>query len=112
MNFVRLLPVFISGLLMGAHFLYHGSVVLAVACVAFPLILMFKKKWAARAVQVYLLVATAEWLRTLVVIARVRIENDEPWGRMCVILCGVAAFTLLSACVFFAKTLKDRYELN
>ena len=111
MNFLRLLPVFFSGLLMGAHCMRWGSVVLAIACAGFPIILIIPKKWSARAVQVYLLLATAEWVRTLVMISRGRIANEEPWGRMCVILGVIALFTLCSACVFFAKSLKDRYAL-
>jgi hypothetical protein len=111
MNFIRLLPVFISGLLMGAHCMYWGAEFLAIVCAGFPLILIAKKKWAARTVQIYLLVATCEWVRTLVASLRGRIADGENWGRMAMILGVVALFTLLSTCVFFTKSLKERYTL-
>ena len=114
MNFVKLFPVFISALLFAAHCLRLGaSLTLAICCLAFPLvILLFPKRWAAISVQAYLIIASAEWLRTLYVIIMIRISMEEPWMRFALIIGGVALFTAGSGCVFFAKSLKKRYKLD
>ncbi|MHC4131090.1 MAG: hypothetical protein ACYSSP_11545 [Planctomycetota bacterium] len=111
MNFIKLLPVLLSALLMAAHFLRMGSLILVVVSLALPLLLLLRKRWAVRAVQICLIIATLEWFRTLYVIARQRIDMSMPWTRLAVILGGVAVFTGLSACVFFMKSLKIRYKL-
>jgi hypothetical protein len=112
MNFIKLLPVLLSAILMAAHFLRMGSFVLVGVSLGLPALLLFRKWWAARAVQVCLIIAMLEWFRTLYAIARLRIDMSEPWTRLAVILGIVAVFTGLSTCVFFMKSLKARYKLD
>lgn len=92
---------FISALLIAAHFLREGAFPLVALSLAFPFLLLFKKPWARYTVQLALLIATAVWLRTMYVIAHWRITMEQPWGRMALILGGVALFTLLSALLLF-----------
>ncbi len=112
MNVIRLLPVFFSSLLMAAHCLRSGALVLAGCSLAFPFLLLFPKKWAARTVQICLLAAMLEWIRTLFIITDQRIEMDMPWTRLVIILGSVAVLTGASTCVFFMKPLKERYKLR
>lgn len=112
MNVIRLFPVFLSSLLMAAHCLRSGSPVLVGSSLAFPFLLLFPKKWAARTVQICLLIGMLEWVRTLFVIANQRIERGMPWSRLAVILGTVALLTGASACVFLMKPLRERYELG
>jgi len=112
MNIIRLSPVFLSALLFAAHWMYHGLAPLAVVSIVFPLILLFQKSWAARIIQIFLVIATLEWLRTIYVLAQQHIADGTNWTRMAIILTIVAAITLASACVFFTKPLKARYKLN
>ena len=112
MNTIRLLPVFLCSLLMAAHCLRSASLVLVGCSLAFPFLLFVPKKWAARTVQICLLVAMFEWLRTLYVLASLRIEMGQPWVRLVIILGSVAILTGASACVFLMKPLKNRYELG
>ena len=112
MNIIRLLPVFLSSLLVAAHFLRSGSYGFVGCSLAFPFLLFFPQKWVARTVQICLLFAMFEWLRTLYAIASLRIEIGKPWVRLVIILGSVALFTGASACVFLMKALKIRYKLE
>ena len=109
MNFLRLLPVILSFLLLGAHFYRAGLVVATALCVLVLLLLFLKKKWIPRLFQVLLVLGAVEWLRTLYALAAMRIAWDQPWTRLALILGTVALLTALSGLVFRNKTLRARY---
>ena len=44
MNIVRLLPIFLSGLLLGAHFFRMRMYLLVVASLAFPFVLLVPRR--------------------------------------------------------------------
>lgn len=111
MDVLRLLPVFLSALLLGAHFLRTGLIVLVVPAVLFPVLLLFRRAWAARLVQATLVLAALEWVRTLVILVVGRRASGEPWYRLAVILGVVAAFTGVSALVFRCRSLREKYDL-
>lgn len=110
MNFIRLLPVILSFLLLGAHFLRAGLVPLTALCVALPLLLLLRKTWVPLLFQLLLLLAAIEWLRTIYAVAQVRIAMGDSWMRMAIILGVVALFTALSGLVFRNRKLADRYK--
>jgi hypothetical protein len=110
MNFLRLIPVFISFLLLGAHFLRAGNIAVVVILLAFVFLLFVKKYWVPWVIQLILLLGSLEWVRTLVSVAQVRIGADMPWTRMAVILGAVALFTAFSCLVFRSKALRERYS--
>lgn len=110
MNFLRLLPVILSFLLLSAHFFRAGQTVLAVAPFIFMLLLFIRQSWVAWVTQLILVLGAVEWLRTLVTFAQIRIEFGMPWIRMAVILGVVALLTALSSLVFRNKALRKRYS--
>lgn len=112
MNILKLLPVFLSSLLLAAHFLRMGFLLLVLASLGLPVLLFIKKAWAARVVQIALLLGALEWVRSLVQIAGVRIDQGQSWLRMAAILGIVALFTAGAACVFFCRSLKARYKIG
>ena len=109
MNFLRLLPVIISLLLLSAHFMRAGQTMLAALPVVIMAFLIVREKWVAWLIQLALVLGAIEWIRTLVAVAEVRLEYGMPWVRMAVILGAVAAFTALSSLVFRSKGLRKRY---
>ena len=111
MNIVRLIPVFISFVLMAAHFSRNGPLVLVAVSMCLPLILLVPRPWVARAVQVALVLGALEWIRATVVLVVQRQSAGEGWIRMAVILGAVALVTALSALVFKMKALRERYSL-
>lgn len=110
MNLLRLLPVLLSLALLAAHFARRGFLVVACACLLVGLLLFVRHPWSARVLQIVLVLAAVEWVRTLWGIAAVRHSHGQPWTRMALILGGVAAFTLASALVFRWPALRRRYR--
>jgi len=111
MNFLRLLPVFISFLLLTAHFFRSGEMVFASLPIALLIPLMVRKVWVPRLIQVALVIGAVEWLYTLVSVAQIRVQFGMPWVRMALILGAVALFTALSGLVFRSKMLRERYSV-
>ena len=95
--FLRALPVFLSALFLAAHFFRSRQLVLVAVSLALPFLLLVRKRWSARVVQVGLVLGALEWVRTLTFFAGQRMEAGRPWGRLAVILGTVAALTALSA---------------
>ena len=110
MSFVRLLPVFISFLLLAAHFVRAGQNILAFILLFLLLLLALRKSWVPWVIQLTLLLGAIEWLRTLVFVAQMRMEFGMPWARLAIILGSVALFTALSSLVFRSKGLRKRYS--
>jgi len=108
-----LLPVVLSALLLGAHFLRMGMLPLVALSVALPFVLLLKRAWAARLVQILLVLGALEWIRTLTVLAAARWASGQPWIRLVVILGVVAAFTGGSALLFsWNHTIRKWYGLE
>ncbi|KAA0256588.1 MAG: hypothetical protein EDX89_00355 [Acidobacteria bacterium] len=94
---LRLVPVVLSCVVLGAHFLRSGHVGVAVLLAASPLVLLARRAPAVRAVQLLLLLGALEWVRTAAQIAGARRAVGAPWTRMALILGSVAAVALLGA---------------
>jgi len=113
MTFVRLIPVILSTLLLGAHFFRAGLTFLAVLIVLLPVVLLVKRTWVARLTQVVLFLGGIEWIRTLLVFVADRRESGQQWTRLAVILGTVALFTIGSGLLFsLSGTLRKRYGLD
>jgi hypothetical protein len=94
---LRRIPALFSLLLLGAHFLRFGHVVLVACCLLLG-IPLFIRRTAAQAIVSWVLGAGALiWIWTLVGDARERLAFGEPWIRLVVILGAVALFTAWSA---------------
>lgn len=97
MRIVGIILVVSSALLMAAHFMRADLQVLVPLALGGPLLLVWRSAWATRTVQILLVCAGGEWVRTLVALARERQAAGEPWTRMAVILGVVAAVAVLAA---------------
>ena len=112
MNFLRLLPVILSLLLLGAHFSRHNLGFLIIVPLILLGLLFLREGWVARLIQGVLVLASLEWLRTAVILALQRQSQGMPWARSAVILGAVSLFTLASALVFRSNALRERYRLG
>lgn len=112
MNFLRLLPVVISLLLLGAHFLRAGFLPMAGALVALAVLAPVPRPSMVRILQVVLFLGGLEWIRTLFMNISRRSDLGEPWLRMAIILGIVALFTFASLLVFRSPALRERYGLD
>lgn len=106
----RLIPAFLSCLVLGAHFLRWGRLSAVFVVVFLPfLALILQKRWALRALQVVLVLGVGVWLVTAARFGRERLAEGRPWVRMSVILSGVAAFTGASAWLLSRPVLLKRF---
>jgi hypothetical protein len=107
MLFTCLIPMLFSVLVLAAHFLRTGPMILVMICLIVPLTLFGRRMWALWLVQLFLLLGTAEWLRTLIVLVRDRQAQGEPWLQLVIILGAVAVFTAGAAFLLQAKKVRD-----
>jgi hypothetical protein len=106
-TFLRALPVFLSALVLAAHFFRSRQLALVAVSIALPLFLLVRKRWSARVVQAGLVIGALEWVRTLAFFAGQRMDVGRPWGRLAVILGAVAALTALSALAVRVPPVRD-----
>ena len=112
MNLLRLLPVLLSFGLLAAHFSRADLFPLVVISLVIPLLLLVRKAWVARTIQILLLLGAMEWIRSMFGYIEVRKSVGEDWGRLAIILIIVALLTACSGLVFRGKSLKLRYKLK
>jgi hypothetical protein len=106
---LQLIPVVLSLLVLGAHFLRAGNTLMVGTCLALLCLLFVRKPLAARLLQAALLLGALEWIRTLAALAGGRMDAGQPYLRMAVILGIVAAVTGLSALLFQTRRLGRVY---
>lgn len=103
------IPIVLSLLVLGAHFLREGNAIAVGGAVALAGLLFITQPWVARLQQAALALGTLEWMHTLYVLVQVRTALDQPYTRMVVILSIVALVTFCSALLFQTQTLKSTY---
>lgn len=111
-TFWRILPILICSLLMAAHLGRANMLILQIASLSIPFILIWKNKISARVAQLLLVVYGFEWIRILICYTQARMENDEDWIRLAIILGAVAIVNFASALVFRSKHMKKKYGLE
>ena len=104
-------PIALSLVVLGAHFMRYDNTPGMVAVVLLIGLLFVRQQWAARLVQIALVLGTIEWVQTLYVMAQLRIAFSQPYTRLVLILGAVIAITLASALLFQTKELKKIYKL-
>lgn len=105
-------PIVLSLLLLGAHFLRYGNTLVVAGVVVMLVLLFVRRAWVARLMQLILVLGALEWLRTLVILVQGRIVLGVPYLRMAVILGVVIAITALAATLFQSRELKAIYGLD
>ena len=86
--------------LLAAHLVHAGWMPLAACAVLLIGLLGLRRTWAARTVQVVLVLATLEWVRTTVGLTQLRLHHGEPYLRLALILGAVTLYTALAAAAF------------
>jgi len=79
MKLTRLLPVILSFGLLAAHFSRTGLFPVVILCLAIPFLLLIKKPWVARTIQLLLLLGGAEWIRAMFGYIEIRKAIGEDW---------------------------------
>jgi len=109
---IRIIPLILASLLLGAHFLRTGNLVLAAICVLLPLLLFIKRRWSWLIVQMFTYVGVAIWGYAAFNIVQQRIYWGMPWIRVVLILGAVVAFTAWAGLLLNASKVKERYFIE
>ena len=96
-----LIPSFLSALLLAAHFFRNAQLGFVLICCCLPWLLLARRMWAVRLLQIMLMIGALEWVRTLLQIRAERIDEGREWQRMAIILGAVGGWTALSALLLF-----------
>ena len=110
MKVLNIILITLCFLLMGAHFLRAGWNVLMLLSLASPLLLLYRKKWVALLLQLFLLFGAIEWIRTMVETISFRMNTGQDWSRFFIILLVVVMLTLYSGISLRIKPLKDHFK--
>jgi hypothetical protein len=105
-------PVVVSLVVLGAHFMRYGQSVGVVGVLGLIALLVFRRPWVARLIQVVLVLGAMEWAHTIYELVQGRAAQGQPFTRMVVILGVVAAVTFCSALLFQAPAMKRIYGLH
>lgn len=106
------IPIVASLLVLGAHFLRYGNAPGVLVSLVLIALLMVRRPWVARLVQIVFVLGALEWTLTLYELVQARAAHGEPFARMAVILGVVAAVSLGSALLFQTPALKRIYRLD
>ena len=68
--------------------------------------------WAARTIQVCLVLGSVKWLHSTISLILSRSQMGEPFLRLAIILGGVTLFTALSSLVFRTSKLRDHFRFG
>ena len=109
---VSYVPIVLSLLLLGAHFLRYGNTIIVAGIVALKGLLFLRRWWVARLMQFVLAMAALEWLRVAVMLVQERMAYGMPYLRLVVILGAVVAITIFAALLFQGRELKAYYRLD
>ena len=109
MTFLRLLPPILATWLLAAHWSYHALPWLVYPTLALPLLFLVRRPWVPRFYARLVMLASLEWVRTLVITVQERAGADEPWLRYAIIMIAVAVFTLLTALPLRSAALRRTY---
>lgn len=112
MKAVFLLLIVLSLALLGAHYLRYGNVFGVAVSLALIGLLFVRSAWAARVIQVALVLGAAEWAHTLYELTQSRLAQGAPAARMAAIIGSVVVITLASALLFQTGTMKRMYGLQ
>ena len=109
MTFALLVPTVLSLLVIAAHFLRAGQLLLVALALGSVGLVFVRRVWAARVLQVALALGALEWLRTLAALVAERRADGRPFVRMAAILGAVSLVAVLSASSFAGRRLKERF---
>jgi len=106
---LRISLLIITYLLLSAHFLRDGDTLLSIACLIIPFLLFIKKKWSLIVVQLFTYLGVIVWIMTLINLINERVQSNDQWIRMILILLLIIALTTYVSIFLNSKIIKDKY---
>ena len=92
MIIIRTLPVILATLLFAAHVMRYGGLYPALLVVALLITLLVPRYWVLHLWRVLIGLAIIEWLRTAIILVRMRLMLELPYIRLMLIMALVVLF--------------------
>jgi hypothetical protein len=106
---LRVSLIIISAILLGAHFLRDGNLLLTVVCLLTPALLFIRRLWVLWLLQGLAYLGAVIWLVTLAQLVMERIAMGRSYGVSVAILGTVALFTIVSGVLLNSEVMQRRY---
>jgi hypothetical protein len=100
----------VAALLLGAHFLRAGNLLMVALCLAAPLLFLWRSRWSLLLLQALAYCAAANWVAVAVLLVQMRQQLGQPWTAAVLILSAVALFTLIAGLLLNSPAIKERYR--
>ena len=107
---MRSVPAYICGVLLAAHFLRVGSLLLTFVCLVLPFTMLSRQLWSLYATRGMLGVGVLIWLETMVSRMMGRLEYGQPFVRLAIILTAVAAFNGFALALLMPRSVRERFK--
>lgn len=111
MKLLKTLPAALASIVLGAHFLRAGSLLLVLYCLVLLTLCFVDRPRARTVVRASLVLGVIVWLMTALMIVGSKIDAQEPFVRSLVILLAVAAFTAFAAWLLPPARAEDAVDL-
>lgn len=112
MTLLHLLPAISSLLLMTAHFYRSTHLAWMAACLVVLAMLLVRRPWSARLLQLALVLGSLEWFRTTVMLVLERNQAQLSFVRLAVILGTVTVLTALSSLVVRSRPVRRYFRIG
>ena len=100
----------LAALLLAAHFLREGLLLLVFLCLLAPWLLLVKRRWSLVVLQVLAYAGAAVWGGTIFSLVRERLALGRGWVGVVIILGAVALITAAAGLLLNSATVKERYR--
>ena len=107
---VRISLYAIAALLLGAHFLRAGNLLMVALCLAAPLLFLYRRRWSLIGLQVLAYAAAAIWIRVALQLMQLRQQSEQGWTAAVIILGTVALFTIAAGLLLNSPAIRARYR--
>jgi ABC-type transport system involved in cytochrome c biogenesis permease subunit len=96
-------------LLLGAHFLRQGSLLLVLISLAAPFLLLHKKRWVLIVLQCIAYVAALLWILFARALVHERMMEGRPYRRLVIILGAVALVSIIAGLLLNTRAMKEKF---
>ncbi len=106
---IRVILYSLAALLLGAHFLRAGNMMLVLICIAVPCAFLYRGRDSLVLLQTFAYGAAATWLYTAWQLIQTRQSLGQNWALAAAILGAVALYSLLVGLLLNSRVMRERY---
>lgn len=105
----RIALVIVTALLIAAHFLRNGGIILTLLSALSPLLLLIRKRWVLYLLQTCAYLSAAVWASTAIELIRGHIAEGRSWTASAIILGAVTVLTIFAGLSLNSAAFKNAY---